>query len=122
MKDVYYQANQITQETLMDTVSNIKEDRTPDDLLFACLLDWGVPISDAYTSEQIDGCQVLDYGDGALIACFDPDVPESVVTAIAKRKPLRAVFRDNSFANSPARINVSEIFKRLSPETSLRVL
>ena len=116
MKDVYYAADDYDQQNLMDMISNIKEDRTDLDLLFGCLLDWGLPLSLPYTSEQIDGCTVHTYNDGDLIACFDPNIPESVVKEIAKRKPLRAVFRDSSFANSPAKINVFEIFKLYMPE------
>ena len=116
MKDVYYAADEYDQGSLADMVSNIKEDRTDLDLLFGCLLDWGLPLSLPYTSEQIDGCTVHIYNEGDLIACFDPNVPESVVKEIAKRKPLRAVFRDSSFADSPAKINVFEIFKLYMPE------
>ena len=116
MKDVYYAADDYDQRSLMDMVSNIKEDRTDLDLLFGCLLDWGLPLSLPYQSEQIDGCTVHTYNDGDLIACFDANVPESVVKEIAKRKPLRAVFRDSSFADSPSKINVFEIFKLYMPE------
>lgn len=116
MKDVYYAADEYSQQNLLDMVSNIKDDRSDLDLLFGCLLDWGLPLSMPYRSEQIDGCTVHTYNDGDLIACFDPNVPESVVKEIAKRKPLRAVFRDSSFANSPAKINVFEIFKLYMPE------
>ena len=94
------------QKNLEEMVSNIKEDRTDLDLLFGCLLDWGLPLSMPYKSEQIDGCTVHTYNDGDLIACFDANVPENVVKEIAKRKPLRAVFRDSSFADSPSKINV----------------
>ena len=96
--------------------SNIKEDRSDLDLLFGCLLDWGLPLSLPYTSEQIDSCTVHTYNDGDLIACFDANVPESVVKKIAQRKPLRAVFRDAGFASSPEKINVFEIFKFYMPE------
>ena len=116
MKDVYYAADDYDQRSLMDMISNIKEDRTDLDLLFGCLLDWGLPLSMPYRSEQIDGCTVHTYNDGDLIACFDANVPESVVKEIAKRKPLRAVFRDSSFADSPSKINVFEIFKLYMPE------
>lgn len=116
MKNVYYAPNEITQDSLFDMESNIKEDRTDLDLLFGCLLDWGLPLSLPYTSETIDGCTVHTYNDGDLIACFNENVPESVVKEIAKRKPLRAVFRDSSFSNSPAKINVFEIFKLYMPE------
>lgn len=116
MKDVYYAADDYDQRNLMDMISNIKEDRADLDLLFGCLLDWGLPLSMPYQSEQIDGCTVHTYNDGDLIACFDANVPESVVKEIAKCKPLRAVFRDSSFASSPAKINVFEIFKLYMPE------
>lgn len=116
MKDVYYAADDYEQQNLVDMISNIKEDRTDLDLLFGCLLDWGLPLSLPYQSEQIDGCTVHTYNDGDLIACFDANVPESVVKEIAKRKPLRAVFRDSSFADSPSKINVFEIFKLYMPE------
>ena len=116
MKDVYYTANELDQQTLADMVSNIKEDRTALDLFFGCLLDWGLPLSMPYHSEEIDGCTVHTYNDGDLIACFDKNIPESVIKEIAKRKPLRAVFRDAGFADSPAKINVFEIFKLYMPE------
>ena len=116
MKDVYYAADELDQQTLADMVSNIKEDRTALDLFFGCLLDWGLPLSMPYHSEEIDGCTVHTYNDGDLIACFDKNIPESVVKEIARRKPLRAVFRDAGFADSPAKINVFEIFKLYMPE------
>ena len=116
MKDVYYAADDYKQADLLDMISNIKDDRTDLDLLFGCLLDWGLPLSMPYTSEKIDGCTVHIYNDGDLIACFDENIPESVVKEIAGRKPLRAVFRDASFASSPAKINVFEIFKLYMPE------
>ena len=116
MKDVYYAADDYKQADLFDMISNIKDDRTDLDLLFGCLIDWGLPLSMPYTSEQIEGCTVHTYNDGDLIACFDENIPESVVKEIASRKPLRAVFRDSSFANSPAKINVFEIFKLYMPE------
>ena len=109
-------ADEYDQKNLEEMVSNIKEDRTDLDLLFGCLLDWGLPLSLPYQSEQIDGCTVHTYNDGNLIACFDANVPENVVKEIAKRKPLRAVFRDSSFADSPSKINVFEIFKLYMPE------
>ena len=116
MKDVYYTSDEYDQEMLAGLESNIKEDRSDLDLLFGCLLDWGLPLSLPYTSEQIDSCTVHTYNDGDLIACFDANVPESVVKKIAQRKPLRAVFRDAGFASSPEKINVFEIFKFYMPE------
>ena len=115
MKDVYYSAEEYSQDTL-EMVSNIKEGRSALDLFFGCLLDWGLPLSMPYHSEEIDGCTVHTYNDGDLIACFDKNIPESVIKEIAKRKPLRAVFRDAGFADSPAKINVFEIFKLYMPE------
>ena len=122
MKDVYYAPDDYSQGLLAQLESNIKEDRTDLDLLFGCLLDWGLPLSMPYSSEQIDGCTIHTYNDGDLIACFDENVSDSVVKEIAKRQPLRAVFRDSSFANSPAKINVTEIFKLLAPNTRVKVI
>ena len=116
MKDVYYAPDDYDQGMLAGLESNIKDDRTDLDLLFGCLIDWGLPLSLPYSSEQIDGCTVHTYNDGDLIACFDANIPESVVKEIAKRKPLRAVFRDSGFASSPEKINVFEIFKLYMPE------
>ena len=122
MNDVYYSANEYSQDLLSMMESNIKEDRTDLDLLFGCLLEWGLPLSLPYSSETIEGCTVHNYNDGDLIACFDENVPESVIKTIAKKKPLRAVFRDSSFENSPSKINVGEIFKLLAPETRVKVI
>ena len=116
MKDVYYAPCDYDQDFLHQLKSNIKDDRTDLDLLFGCLIEWGLPLSLPYKSEQIDGCTVHTYNDGDLIACFDANVPESVVKEIAQRRPLRAVFRDSGFASSPEKINVFEIFKLYMPE------
>lgn len=130
MKDVYYSADEYSQTNLEELESNIKEDRTDLDLLFGCLLDWGLPLSMPYRSEKIDNCTVHTYAPGdaalhvpdALIACFDSNVPENVIKEIAKRKPRRAVFRDSSFASSPEKINVFEIFKLYAPDTDVKVI
>lgn len=122
MTDVYYSAGEYDQGMLDQLVSNIKPDRTDLDLLFGCLLEWGLPLSMPYTSEEIEDCTVHTYNDGDLIACFDENIPDSVIKEIAKRQPLRAVFRDSSFADSPAKINVGEIFKMLAPDTRVKVL
>ena len=116
MKDVYYAADDYSQDMIAGLESNIKDDRTDLDLLFGCLIDWGLPLSLPYRSEQMDGCTVHTYNGGDLIACFDANIPESVVKTIAKRKPLRAVFRDSGFASSPEKINVFEIFRLYMPE------
>lgn len=116
MKDVYYAPCDYDQDFLHQLKSNIKDDRTDLDLLFGCLIEWGLPLSLPYKFEQIDGCTVHTYNDGDLIACFDANIPESVVKEIAQRKPLRAVFRDSGFASSPEKINMFEIFKLYMPE------
>lgn len=122
MTDVYYSAGEYDQSMLDQLESNIKPDRTDLDLLFGCLLEWGLPLSMPYTSEEIEGCTVHTYNDGDMIACFDENIPDTVIKEIAKRQPLRAVFRDSSFANSPAKINVGEIFKLLAPDARVKVL
>ena len=122
MNDIYYSAGEYNQNLLESMESNIKPDRTDLDLLFGCLLDWGLPLSLPYTSEKKDGCMVHNYNDGDLIACFNENIPESVIISIAKKKPLRAVFRDSSFENTPSRINVDEIFKMYAPNTKVKVI
>ncbi len=122
MTDVYYSPDEYSQDLLSRLESNIKPDRTDLDLLFGCLLDWGLPLSLPYTSEQVEGYTVHTYNDGDLIACFDENIPEIVIKEIAKRKPLRAVFRDSGFADSPAKINVFEIFKHYASDTKVKVI
>lgn len=122
MRDVYYGAEEYNQDMLAGLESNIKDDRSSLDLLFGCLLEWGLPLSLPYTSEIMDGCTVHTYNDGDLIACFDTNIPKSVMEAIAKQRPLRAVFRDASFPDSPSKINIGEIFKMLAPDTRVKVI
>lgn len=122
MKDVYYSAEEYTQATLDDFLSNIKEDRTDLDLLYGCLLEWGLPLSLPYNSEEYQGAIIHIVNEGDLIACFDSAISEEVVREIAKRQPMRVVFRDSSFENSPAKINVEEIFKLLAPNTRVKVI
>lgn len=122
MKDVYYSPAEISQNLIAMLESNIKEGRTDLDLLFGCLLEWGLPLSMPYSSEDIEGYVVHNYNDGDLIACFAENIPDSVVRAVAKMQPLRAVFRDSSFANSPSKINVGEIFKLMAPDTTIKVI
>ena len=122
MKDVYYSPSQYNQQMLLDLESNIKDDRTDIDLLYGVLLDWGVPLSLPHKTEKIDGKDVHFVNDTDLVACFEEQVPEEVIREIARRKPLRVVFRDSSFRNSPDKINVTEIFKTLSPETTIKVI
>ena len=122
MNDVYYAAGDYTQDMISMLQSNIKEDRTDMDLLFGCLLDWGLPLSLPHTHEKIDGFTVHTYNEGDLIACFEERITEKVVREIASRQPLRVVFRDSSFTSSPEKINVVEIFKLLAPNTTVRVI
>lgn len=122
MKDVYYSAEEYSQNLLFMLESNIKEDRTDLDLLFGCLLDWGLPLSLPYRSEKIEECTVHNYNDGDLIACFDENIPEDVITVIARMQPLRVVFRDSSFADSSSKMNVEEIFKLMTPDTAVKVI
>jgi len=122
MTDVYYSADEYSQDLLSMLESNIKADRTDIDLLFGCLLEWGLPLSLPYTSETMEGCTVHTYNGRDLIACFDENIPDSVIKTIAKRQPARAVFRDSSFANSPSKINVGEVFKLLAPDTRVKVI
>ncbi len=122
MNDVYYAAGDYTQDLIMHMESNIKSDRTDMDLLYGCLLDWGLPLSMPHTHENIDGFTVHTYNDGDLIACFEERISEKAIREIASHKPLRAVFRDSSFNSSPEKINVFEIFKLLAPNTNVRVI
>ena len=122
MKDVYYAANEYKQDMLPDLESNIKEDRTDLDLLYGVLLDWGLPLSLKHEIEEIDGVTLHTVDQGSLIACFADHVPEKVIREIAGRQPLRVVFRDSSFASSPEKINVEEIFKIMAPNTSVKVI
>lgn len=122
MKDVYYSAEEYSQNLLFMLESNIKEDRTDLDLLFGCLLDWGLPLSLPYRSEKIEECTVHNYNDGDLIACFDENIPEGVITVIARMQPLRVVFRDSSFVDSSSKMNVEEIFKLMAPDTAVKVI
>lgn len=122
MKDVYYSAGEISQQDLVEQISNIKDGRTDMDLLFGCLVDWGVPLSLPIKTETIENLQVYNVNDGDLVACFASDIPEAAIRQIAATKPLRAVFRDSSFKSDSAKINVTEIFKTLSPNTTVKVV
>lgn len=122
MEDVYYHPEELTQTMLGGMVSNIKSDRSDLDLLYACLLDWGVEINLPHSSETLDGCTIHNVDDGALVACFNENVPYTVIRRMADLHPLRAVFRDSSFASDDSKINVTEIFKNLSPDTNVKVI
>lgn len=120
MKDVYYAPDGFTQGDLLDLVDNIKEDRTSEDLLFQVLLDWGVDLSLSIAEETIEARTVFFVDENALAACFDKDINEELVKAIAARKPLRAVFRDSGYGKDSVKINVEQIFKLISPGTEVK--
>ena len=122
MKDVYYIPADYNQSMLDKMTSNIKEDRTPEDLLYDCMLEWGLELSLPHETKAINGYNIHIVNEGDLIACFDDKVSEDVIKQIADMKPLRVVFRDSSFATDSARINVDEIFKLKSPNTKIKVL
>lgn len=122
MKDIYYNPTE-TQQSLFDTYAdNIKEDRTPEDLLFQVMLDLGVLLSSKIEETTIAGKKVFNVADGFLIACFDNDVTEETVKAVAEKKPYYAVFRDSSMANDSVATNFDQIFASISPDTVRKVL
>jgi adenine-specific DNA-methyltransferase len=120
MKDVYYKPDAVKKDDLFSHVDNIKEDRTPEDLLFQVLLDWGVDLSLSIEQETIDDKTVFFVDQNALAACFDTGITEELVKKIATRKPLRSVFRDSGFSNDSVKINVEQIFKLMSPGTEVK--
>ena len=122
MKDVYYNPSQIQQNSLFDSIDNIKEDRTPEDLLFQVMLDLGVLLSSKIEEMTIAGKKVFNVADGFLMACFDKDVTEETIKAVAQEKPYYAVFRDNCMANDSVATNFEQIFVTYSPETIRKVL
>lgn len=122
MNNVYYAASEYKQDLLSMMESNIKSDRSDLDLLFGCILEWGLPLTLSYSCEQFDGHAIHLYNDGDLIACFEEGISTDVIMEIAKRRPLRAVFRDSCFTGSPDKINLYERFKLLSPDTSIKVI
>lgn len=123
MKDIYYTPDKLGQADLLDLADNIKEDRTGEDLLIQVMLEKGLPLSLPMESKAIDGCTVHYVAGNSLVACFDVDIPSSLLQRIAQGdKPLRFVCRDASFADDSARINVEETFKLFSPTTDIQVL
>lgn len=122
MKNVYYTPSEFGSESLDDLISNIKEDRTPEDLLFQVMLDLGVLLSSKIEETTIAGKKVFNVEDNYLIACFDDNVTEEVITAIAKQKPYYFVMRDSSMANDSVATNFDQIFATYSPDTVRKVL
>ena len=122
MADVYYTPDATTQADLLTRVDNIKPDRTPEDLLFQVLLDWGVDLTLPITRETVAGKTVFTVAGTALIACFDNGVDEGLVKTLAARHPLRVVFKDTGFKDDATKINVKQIFKSLSPDTDVKAI
>lgn len=122
MKDVYYAPADVEQLSLDGFEDNIKEDRTPEDLLIQVMLDLGILLSSDVEVQYIAGKKVFSVADGYLLACFDKDVTEETVTEIAKKKPFYVVLRDNSMANDSVAANFEQIFETYSPETVRKVL
>ena len=122
MKDIYYSADEYDQGMLENMQLNTKEDRTDLDLLFGCLVDWGLELDKPYTTKVINGYKVHIYNDGDLVACFEKDLDMKTIDEIAKLQALRVVFSDNSFVDSATKINVAEHFKMIAPDTDIKVL
>jgi adenine-specific DNA-methyltransferase len=120
MREVYYTPDSVQQADLLAQVDNIRPDRTPEDLLFQVLVDQGVDFALPIAEETINGKKVFFVDNNALAACFDSGITDELVKEIAKRKPLRAVFRDASYGSDSVKINVDQIFRLLSPETEVR--
>ena len=122
MKPVYYTPDEVDQQDLFSLVDNVKENRTPEDLLFQVMLDLGVLLSSSIETKEIAGKKVFNVADGFLLACFDHDVTEETVKAIAQMKPYYVVFRDSSMENDSVATNFEQIFETYSPDTVRKVL
>ena len=122
MKDVYYTPSELKQSNLFDLTSNIKEDRSAEDLLFQVMLDMGVLLSSDIKTMDIKGKKVFNVNEGNLVCCFDKNLTDEVVTEIAKLQPLYAVFRDSSMSTDSVAVNFDQIFETYSPTTTRKVL
>ena len=122
MTDVYYRPDEVKQDELYGQIDSVKPDRTAEDLLFQVLIDWGVELTLPINRETLHGKTVYSVDGNALIACFEPGVTDDLVKDIAARAPLRAVFRDTSFARDADRINAEQLFRQLSPGTELKAI
>lgn len=120
MQDVYYRPDEVDQKDLLHAVDNIKPDRTPEDLLFQVLVDWGVDLTLPIRRETVQGKTVFFVDENALVACFDTGVTEELVKELAGRDPLRVVFRDNGFVSDAVKINVEQVFRQLSAGTDVK--
>lgn len=115
-------ADALGQRDLLDAIESVKPGRSGEDLLFQVLLDWGLDLTEEIAVESLAGHKIFSVADDALIACFTDDVTDAVVKAIAKRRPLRAIFLDSGFSSDSARINAEQIFREVSPETEVRTM
>jgi adenine-specific DNA-methyltransferase len=122
MKDVYYSPDTAEQANLLDQIGNVKEDRTSEDLLFQVMLDWGVDLALPIERENIENKEVFFVDGNVFAACFDDGISGELVKAIADRKPMRAVFKDNGYDRDDTKINLAEIFKLASPNTELKAI
>ena len=119
---MFYTPDDVSQDLLSNQINNIREDRTSEDLLFQVLLDWGVDLTLPITQEIIAGKTTYFVDGSALVACFEEGVNEEFVKILAKREPLRVVFRDVGFDSDSVKINVEQIFKLMSPATDIKVI
>ena len=122
MKDIYYSPNKTTQDLLTQFEDNIKEDRTPEDLLFQVMLDMGVLLSSEIKTLEINGKKVFNVNDGNLVCCFDKNIDDDTITQIAKMKPLYAVFRDSSMPSDSVAVNFDQIFETYSQTTTRKII
>ena len=122
MKDVYYSPTDYDANLFDLMTDNIKEDRTPEDLLFQVMLDLGIELSSKIEETEIAGKKVFDVAAGFLIACFDADVTDETIKAIAQKQPYYFVMRDSSLANDSVAANFEQIFATYSPDTVRKVL
>ena len=122
LADVYYTPDAIRQDQLDLFTHNIKPDRTPEDLLFQVLLDWGVDLTLPIRKQTILGKTVFFVDENALVACFDTGLTEELIKELARAKPLRVVFRDNGFSSDAVKINATQIFRQLSPGTEVKAI
>lgn len=122
MKDIYFTPDAVDRASLFDTVDHIKEDRTPEDLLFGVLVDWGVDLTLPIRRESIHGKTVFFVGHDDLTACFDEDLDIEFIKELAGRDTMRVVFKESGFKDDETKINAEQIFTQLSPGTDLRVI
>ena len=122
MKDVFYKPNEVEQMNLLDYISNIKDDRTPEDLLTQVMLDLGLTLDLKIEEKTLGNNKAFFVENNSLIACFDDDIDINIVDEICKCNPMKVVFKDSSFKTDKDKINLEEKIKKLSPDTEVSVL